>query len=486
MRAPGLRGRIAIGLVVTVAVACAGLSWGTLAGAEARHLQVLDDQMMFGVSADMAHLVEVIATNPTAILPEEISPTADTPLSVETALVMLEDRDSEVLPELVKQFGFVNTSVPMNERIPECLIPQAEFLGERNVTELEMSPGSSMMWTQLCGGYLLGFGYTEVPGKDGPFAWLLIHGFLLERAESPVPALGTTLLLVSIGVVILAALLARAVAATVVRPVTRAGAMAHAVAGGDLSVRIPVTGEDDLAAMSRAVNAMADRLTAQIAELEQANESQRQFVSDVAHELRTPTTALLASAAALDDPESRDQAAALVAPQLRRLAGLTEDLLEISRMDAGRAELVTSRIDLADLIAEVIVDSGAADRISYTGPSELLLTTDPARLRGVLRNLVANALQHGEPPVIITVAADGRQLVVGVHDRGAGVPAGLRSRVFDRFVRGDESRHGSSSGLGLAIAAENARLLGGDLTLEPDGSTFVLRWKLPTLDRRLW
>lgn len=284
-----------------------------------------------------------------------------------------------------------------------------------------------------------------------------------------------TLLLVSVGVVVLAALLARAVAATVSRPVTRAGAMANAVASGDLSVRIPVQGEDELAVMSSAVNAMADRLTAQIAELERANETQRQFVSDVAHELRTPTTALLASAEALQNPASRNEAAALVAPQLRRLAGLTEDLLEISRMDAGHAQVVADRIDLADLIAEIVGESGAPGQISYLGPAELPVTTDPARLRVVLRNLVANALQHGAPPVTITVGTDAGKLAVTVHDSGDGVPEALRDRVFDRFVRGDASRHGSSSGLGLAIAAENARLLDGDLSLAPDGSSFVLR-----------
>lgn len=475
MRRLGLRGRIAIGLVATVAVACAGLSWGTLASAEARHRQVVDDQVMFGLGADMAQLVAAIEQSPTTTDWQDVIPDADKPLSVEAALMVFSTRDTEVLPELVNQYGFVDTTDPMSLRIPECLVPRAEFLGERRITEVPVSPGVSMMWTQPCGDYLVGFGYTTVPGDDGPFAWLLIHGFRLDRAESPVPELGLTLLLVSVGVVALAALLARAVAATVSRPVTRAGAMANAVASGDLSVRIPVQGEDELAVMSSAVNAMADRLTAQIAELERANETQRQFVSDVAHELRTPTTALLASAEALQNPASRNEAAALVAPQLRRLAGLTEDLLEISRMDAGHAQVVADRIDLADLIVEIVGESGAPGLISYLGPAELPVMTDPARLRVVLRNLVANALQHGAPPVTITVGMDAGKLAVTVHDSGDGVPEALRDRVFDRFVRGDASRHGSSSGLGLAIAAENARLLDGDLSLAPDGSSFVLR-----------
>jgi two-component system sensor histidine kinase MtrB len=226
--------------------------------------------------------------------------------------------------------------------------------------------------------------------------------------------------------------------------------------------------------MSAAVNTMADRLTGQIMQLEEANEAQQRFVSDVAHELRTPTAALLASAEALGHPETRDEAAVLIAPQLRRLVGLTEDLLEISRMDAGRAHVERSRIDLMDLVNEVIDDCSAPSDVSLVGCFPLEVSTDPSRLRVIVRNLVANALQHGAAPVTIRAEAGDAQVTVSVTDEGGGVPADLRERVFDRFVRGDEARHGSSSGLGLAIAAENARLLGGTLTLDADGRTFLL------------
>jgi two-component system sensor histidine kinase MtrB len=227
--------------------------------------------------------------------------------------------------------------------------------------------------------------------------------------------------------------------------------------------------------MSGAVNTMADRLTEQISRLEQANETERRFVADVAHELRTPTAALLASAEALEHPETRDEAAVLVAPQLRRLARLTEDLLEISRIDAGRAQVDASRIDLMDLVSEVIQDCGSPEDVDLVGCFPLPVSTDPARLRVIVRNLVANALQHGAAPVTIRADGSDREVTVSVTDAGAGVPSALRERVFDRFVRGDEARHGSSSGLGLAIAIENARLLGATLTLEDDGRTFLLR-----------
>ena len=143
-------------------------------------------------------------------------------------------------------------------------------------------------------------------------------------------------------------------------------------------------------------------------------------------------------------------------------------------MDAGRAHVEPSRTKLMDLVSEVIDDCRSPASVQLVGSFPLEVSTDPARLRVIIRNLVANALQHGSPPV--TIRADGSDgyVVVSVTDAGPGVPPALRERVFDRFVRGDEARHGSSSGLGLAIARENAHLLAGTLTLDADGRTFLL------------
>ena len=275
--------------------------------------------------------------------------------------------------------------------------------------------------------------------------------------------------------VVLGALgLAGILAAMVGGPLSRSREMAEAVAAGRLDVRLPVHGRDEVARMSRAVNAMADRLTGQISELEQANEAQQRFVSNIAHELRTPTAPLLASAEALERPEDQgrgsraDRTAA--APARRAHRGPARD----PGMDAGRAHVEPSRIDLMDLVNEVIDDCGRPTDVSLVGCFPLEVSTDPARLRVIVRNLVANALQHGVPPVTIRAESKETSVTVSVTDEGTGVPAALRERVFDRFVRGDEARHGSSSGLGLAIAAENARLLGGTLTLDADGRTFLL------------
>jgi two-component system sensor histidine kinase MtrB len=333
------------------------------------------------------------------------------------------------------------------------------------------------VWTEQCGDLVMGFGLLSADKPDPRHGWLVVQALSNDLANlipDPVPELNEVLYGESIYIVTGAVIVAALLAAMVAHPVKKARAMAEAVASGNLDVRLPSRGRDEVGRMSAAVNTMADRLTGQISELEQANEAQQRFVSDVAHELRTPTAALLASAEALEHPETRDEAAVLIAPQLRRLAGLTEDLLEISRMDAGRAHVETSRIDLMDLVTEVIDDCGAPSDVSLVGCFPLEVSTDPARLRVIVRNLVANALQHGVPPVTIRAEAKHAGVTVSVTDEGTGVPAALRERVFDRFVRGDQARHGSSSGLGLAIAAENARLLGGTLTLDGDGRTFLL------------
>jgi two-component system sensor histidine kinase MtrB len=320
----------------------------------------------------------------------------------------------------------------------------------------------------------MGYALAEASADNAIPMWLIVRARNLTGADDPIPDLRKTLITYSVVIGVAGLLVAGLLASIVARPLSTARVMAESVAGGDLGMRIPISGRDEVARMSTAVNTMADRLTEQISQLEQANETERRFVSDVAHELRTPTAALLASAEALEHPETRDEAAVLVVPQLRRLAKLTEDLLEVSRMDAGRAHVEPSRFDLMDLVSEVIDDCGSPASVQLVGSFPLEMFTDPTRLRVIIRNLVANALQHGSAPV--TIRADGSDgcVVVSVTDAGPGVPPALRERVFDRFVRGDEARHGPSSGLGLAIASENARLLAGTLTLDADGRTFLL------------
>jgi two-component system sensor histidine kinase MtrB len=477
MRWLGLRLRIALALVASVVLACCTLTVTTTRWAADNREQELAQQVETAVSIDAEWLLHSLDLNPSARRLADL--TANRLSSADeqggdALLISLPSRTAVFHPDQAERFVIVDDDVPLQERLAGCLADVVDGLR----TE-ESSPSSFSWWSRSCGGYMVGYAGVVAPEGATVPLWLVVRARPLSEAVDPVPELGSTLVAYSVAISLAALAVAWLLATRMARPLTVAREMAERVAAGASDVRVPVHGRDEVARMSDAVNTMADRLTSKIGELEQANEVQRRFVSDVAHELRTPTAALLASAEALEHSATRDEAAAQVAPQLRRLAGLTEDLLEISRMDAGRADVVPSAVDVGDLVAEVVADAGA-DGISIDADGPVVVSVDPARLRVIVRNLVANALQHGRPPVEVTVAGLDDGVRISVHDSGPGVPEGLRERVFDRFVRGDAARHGASSGLGLAIATENARLLGGTLRLDADGTTFVLDLPTPT------
>lgn len=484
MKRNTLRGRIRLALVTLVAITCAVFTvTGTYAVTAAQH-QHTQFVLMTDLHLDGDALGEALRQRPGARTVEELAvswPGAN--VGTRRILIPVDDLAAPLDLGRARQYHFVNTTDSLVGQVGACLEASRKGSSGWEVSAARpYAEGSSVSWTEDCGQYILGVSWVPTLRAPGaPVGWLLVHA--LDRTESDqLPARVRNWLLVASGVALLATLLiAGLLADMITRPLARARESADRVASGDLGVRLPVEGVDEVAGLSAAVNAMADQLTAQIADLERANQAQRRFVADVAHELRTPTAALLASAESLAHGETRDEASALVIPQLRRLAGLTEDLLEISRMDAGRAVVVPSRVDLVDLVREVLSEAGRDD-VTLDAPAWLPVELDPARTRVVVRNLVANALQHGTPPVTVAVSVAGEWVEVSVTDAGPGVPDDLRERVFDRFVRGDAARHGPSTGLGLAIAHENARLLGGTLELGPGASTFTPRVPLSPPD----
>jgi signal transduction histidine kinase len=469
MRWLGLRARIALAIIAVAVGACAALTAGTSTWALAEHERHLEQSMESSVQMDLEAVSDVLERNPAATADDFVFgriPAAGY-LGAEGLLIPLDSPSGDVDPSRARTY-FDAGWIDLTGADGRCRKPQA------NAWRNEIQAGEVVTWTERCSRYLMGYGEVVRRSNGVDHAWMLVQAQVADTGTDPLWELREVQTGYSVCIVACAAIIAVVLALMASYPLIRARDMAEAVAAGDLGKRLPVRGRDPVARMSAAVNTMADGLTAKIGELERANEAQRGFVSDVAHELRTPTAALLASAEALEHPETRDEAAALVAPQLRRLATLTEDLLEISRMDAGRAVVVPARIDVADLVAEVVADCGSTAGVGVVGALPHDVVTDPARLRVILRNLVANGLQHGAPPVTITGELRPWAVEFSVSDAGSGVPVELRERVFDRFVRGDAARHGPSTGLGLAIAAENARLLGGSLSLSPDGRTFVL------------
>ncbi|WP_371130804.1 MtrAB system histidine kinase MtrB [Arthrobacter sp. SDTb3-6] len=263
----------------------------------------------------------------------------------------------------------------------------------------------------------------------------------------------------------------------VVRPVSLAAAVSEKLAAGRLEERIPVVGEDEMARLATSFNKMATSLQDQINALAALSEMQQRFVSDVSHELRTPLTTVRMAAEVLFDARDdfdpiNKRSSELLFHQVERFELLLADLLEISRFDAGVADLDVESLDIFSVIDSVI---DAAQPVAEANHSQLSVVTrlrnhkcivemDARRIDRILRNLVLNALEHSEGrPVKIFVSADESALAVAVRDYGIGMSPDALEHVFDRFWRADPARARTTggSGLGLSIATEDARLHGG-------------------------
>lgn len=331
------------------------------------------------------------------------------------------------------------------------------------------------------------------------------------------------------------ALLAQAAATTVLRPVQRLGHAARQLGEGRLDTRLRVTGTDELADLSRTFNRTAERLEHRVEELSGREAASRRFVADMSHELRTPLTAITAVSEVLEEEaDSLDPmiapAVQLVVSETRRLNDLVENLMEVTRFDAGTARLVLDDVDVADQVTACIDARAWLDAVELDADRGIVARLDPRRLDVILANLIGNALKHGGSPVRVSVHTEdvagdvaggrtgstavsggpaapdgsggpeagtedegperseqaagaerpgGRTLVIRVRDHGPGIPEEVLPHVFDRFYKASASRPRSEgSGLGLSIALENAHIHGGEITaanLPEGGAAFTLR-----------
>jgi two-component system sensor histidine kinase MtrB len=299
--------------------------------------------------------------------------------------------------------------------------------------------------------------------------------FPLAGELGTVQVVQRTLLVGGIALAVALTLISALVAAQVVRPVRRAAASARKLAAGDLAERMPVSGPIELATLANSFNGMAEAIRVQIRQLEEFGKLQRRFTSDVSHELRTPLTTVRMAADILHDgredfPPHLARSTELLVDELDRFESLLADLLEISRYDAGMAELSAEPIDIRSSIFSSIGAAGSiagqlgVQIITVVPDEPVVAEIDTRRVDRILRNLLYNAIDHADGrPVEVELAADTDSLAITVTDHGVGLRPGEAGLVFNRFWRADPSRQRQTggTGLGLAISLEDARLHGG-------------------------
>jgi two-component system sensor histidine kinase MtrB len=322
--------------------------------------------------------------------------------------------------------------------------------------------------------------------------------FSLVNQEKTLDLISRSLFLGGFILLLLVALITWLVVRQVVSPVREAAMIATEFTAGDFRKRLKVESQDEIATLGLAFNEMAESIEQQIARLENLSRVQQRFVSDVSHELRTPLTTLrMASEVIFSSKDNFDpivgRSAELLVAQLDRFEKLLEDLLEVSRFDAEVAVLEAVDFDMVLLVQRCADDLGlvAKERKTeiYVNSSEpvIMIKADIRRVERILRNLLANAIDHSEELQIdVRIVASDHDVAVGVRDYGIGLDENALTRVFDRFWRADPSRARTrgGTGLGLSIALEDARLHNGELEAwgRPGrGSHFVV-----TLPRNTW
>lgn len=355
---------------------------------------------------------------------------------------------------------------------------------------LDEQPGTHQRYAKVhlqsggtTAGLIVGKRLNDAGGA--PYQMYYVFPFTLE--EESLNLVKGTLATAGVFVVVLLGAIAWLVVRQVVTPVRMAAGISERLAAGRLQERMKVTGEDDIARLGESFNKMAQNLQLKIQQLEELSRMQRRFVSDVSHELRTPLTTVRMAADVIHEArEDFDPATArsaeLLLGQLDRFESLLGDLLEISRFDAGAANLDADPIDLRDVVRRVVdgceplADRKGSSVVVRGDGAPVVAEADGRRIERVVRNLVDNAIEHGEGHDVVVELASARGAVaLAVRDYGVGLSRSEAERVFNRFWRADPARARTTggTGLGLSIALEDARLHGGWLQVwgEPGGGS---------------
>ena len=335
---------------------------------------------------------------------------------------------------------------------------------------------------------------VELPADGGTY--LIFYVFPMTEQQQTINVVRSAMLTAGSLLVLLVGAVAYLVIRQVVTPVGLARRIAERLAAGRLEERMHVRGEDDIARLAGSFNQMASSLQRQIRQLEELSRVQRRFVSDVSHELRTPLTTVRMAADVLHEARAgfdgaTSRSAEILQAELDRFEGLLNDLLEISRFDAGVAGLDLDEVDLVEVGRQVadavrpLASAHGSDLVLVEPGHPCVAQADVRRIERIVRNLLVNAIEHGEGrEIVVTVAGAADAAAIAVRDHGVGLRTGEATMVFNRFWRADPARARTTggTGLGLAISLEDARLHGGWLQAwgeRGDGAQF--RLTLPRL-----
>jgi signal transduction histidine kinase len=457
----GIRTRLALALVALVAVTVTAIGLGTYAFVDGRLRDGLRDEAQRQANFNLSVLV-----------PERL------PGGVTRATY-----DGSGLPEAFRLRGDVETIVDFGDGAAPAV--------SRFSLDGALDGFPAQLRAVVQAGHL-GFAWERVAGapslivggrpSGGPAFYFI---FPAETIETALDQLRLGLVAAAAVAIVLALATAGLIARGILRPVSSGSAAAARIAAGDLSARLVAGGADEFARFAAEFNRMADSLAETVGRLAASERRNRRFVADVSHELRTPLTALLGEAAIIEadldrlQPDAR-RAAQLLVEDVRRLRTLVEDLMEVSRFDAHAEE---AKLEPVDLVAAVTSITGARlpGAVLHLPRDPVVVEGDVRRLDRILGNLLDNARQHAPgTPVDVAVDQDAESATVEVADRGPGVEPAALPQLFDRFFKAEASRTAGSSGLGLAIAAEHAALLGGSLrAVNREGGGLVVTLRLP-------
>ncbi|GAA2783635.1 sensor histidine kinase [Crossiella cryophila] len=467
--ARGLRARLVFAFLAIAALGAAAAAGASYVSARTTVLKYAQDQVMDSAKNAVNQLAPEISFPPTQATLDQIASRLPGGTSIVTYRSM--------------------TSRPLGYRVQDIPAELRAAVRDRGVLMFQrgQSPGGGSSTVLFVGMPVMTKKAGEEPTPSGMEIYLFRD---LAGPAQQISALANSAWQTSLLALPLAALLALLAARGVLRPVRELRGATRRLAGGDLGARLEVKGSDELADLAHTFNDTAAALDRTVTGLQRMEADARRFVADVSHELRTPLAAMTAVTDVLDEesanlPEDAQIAARLVGQETRKLARLVEDLIEISRFDAGAARLVLTEVDVAEAVRNTLRARGWIDAVRTELPEGVLTRLDARRLDVIVANLVGNALRHGQPPVVATLTASPQWIEFSVTDHGPGLPEAVLPQVFARFYKADSARSRSEgSGLGLAIAWENAQLHYGTIeaaNAPHGGARFTLR--LPRLAR---